>query len=229
MGIFIGQGVNSGYSIIAYSYFLSRVKESPKSAKMNLYLSWAAGSLWMFTGYGHSAIKNGSNQQKDLLKIELNSIATAYRLDPNSGIIVSDYGTVLWYQGRFNSNQSEMNKGMALLRQGVRLAPSLPNTHGALGLALEARDLGGKADNETISELQKAVELAPNNSCNHLYLGDAYLMNGDKEKASKEFSIATQLRGGEPMNPALFAKEPGSPWKGDMSISSPPLARNDHP
>jgi hypothetical protein len=213
------QGCNCGYAVIAYDYFLNRVEENPHSARLQLFLSWAAERYSWFIQIGHSAVKRGSTQDMRIQEVGMKAITSAYKLLPTSAVIVCSYGSSLWEDGRLNGNSEEMDKALTLLRRSVDMGSSLSITHYALGRALVERDFGGKASKEAISELTSAVKLDPNESSGHDLLADAYEMNGDQVAAKREMTIALSLRNGVPITVEMTAVEPGSGWQGNIQTA----------
>jgi tetratricopeptide (TPR) repeat protein len=80
-------------------------------------------------------------------------------------------------------------KALAAAQQADQLNDSLPEVHSTLGAAYSAT---GKAS-EAVSELKRALSLAPNSDEAYRRLGKAYLDGGDGPQAIEAYKKAVQL------------------------------------
>ena len=88
-----------------------------------------------------------------------------------------------------NKDAMWMQKALAAARQAQRLNDGLAEVHFSLGSIYKAT---GKVT-ESIVELDRALQLAPNSDEGYRRLGDAYLASGRKEEALKAYQRAVDI------------------------------------
>ena len=113
----------------------------------------------------------------------------AVKKDPRFALAyagIADATLVMYYENK-NSLLTEKALGAAL--QAQRLNDNLPEVHFSLGNVYNA---SGKTA-EAITELKRAVELAPNSDDGYRGLGMAYLTLGQKEQALQAYQKAVDI------------------------------------
>lgn len=205
----INQGAKCGYAIIAYRYYLNDVSSHPDSAAANICLSSASEQLWLFSLYGHSAIKCNSKQQAQVAKMWLSAAQRAYKLESTSALSVSTLGDALWTYGRMQHASADQSKGYELLKKAVRMNPNDGFAHSNLAVAMLESDFpNNHASEETLNQLKAAARFFPNSSAIHTLLSTAYSMNGDKADTQEQDIIARSLRMNMPITSEMTAIEP---------------------
>jgi serine/threonine protein kinase/predicted Zn-dependent protease len=95
----------------------------------------------------------------------------------------------LYERGATLTNQGQAAEGEPLLREVVRLAPTVPEGHLSLSIALMRLDRVGEAE----AEAQEVVRLRPRLALAHHLLGQVYGRSGQRDKAVAALERALEL------------------------------------
>ncbi|MGH9340380.1 MAG: sulfatase-like hydrolase/transferase [Acidobacteriota bacterium] len=108
-------------------------------------------------------------------------LENALRIDPQ-------FAPAHNYLGLIYTDRGESVKAIKAFSEAVRLQPNA-NAYQMLGFLYTQEKQLDKA----ARALQKAVELDPNNAIAHLYLANAYMLQGQRGRAQQEFETAAKL------------------------------------
>jgi serine/threonine-protein kinase len=136
---------------------------------------------------GRSAIRG----QQDVKNIQsaIGYYEQALRKDPNFALAyagVADASLIMYHEKK-DSFWSQ--KALAAAQQAERLNDSLPEVHFSMGYVYTASGKGAEA----VSELKRALQLAPNSDDGYRGLGKAYLALGQKDMALQAYQKAIEL------------------------------------
>jgi tetratricopeptide (TPR) repeat protein/TolB-like protein/predicted Ser/Thr protein kinase len=136
---------------------------------------------------GRKALSSGSDQKS--VQAAIDYFGGALQKDPGFALAYSGLAdaNLMMYEEKKDSFYSE--KAVEAARQGARLNDKLPEVHFSLGSAYRAT--GQTA--QSITELKKAMELAPNSDEAFRRLGTSFIANGQKEEAIKALEKAVQI------------------------------------
>ncbi len=123
------------------------------------------------------------------IQAAINLFDEALKLDPTFALAytgLADANLTMYFK---NKDAAWMQKALVAAQQSQRLNDGLAEVHFSLGAIYSAT---GKVT-ESIAELNRAVQLAPNSDEGYRRLGDAYLANGRKEEALKVYERAVNM------------------------------------
>jgi tetratricopeptide (TPR) repeat protein len=90
--------------------------------------------------------------------------------------------------------KAEYEKAAELCRKGLASSGGMPELHRYLAEALN----GMGRPEEAVSELQRAIQMAPNDGDSHYHLGMSYSLLNEYEKAKASYEKAVRLQPGNP-------------------------------
>lgn len=135
---------------------------------------------------GRNALRG--HQSKDV-QAALDYFSQAVAKDPNFALAYSGVADASLRMYGVKKDSFWTDKALAAAEQGNQLNGNLPEVHFSLGSAYGAT---GKYT-EAVTELKRAVALAPNSDEAYSRLGGAYLQSGDASAAMQAFQKAIQL------------------------------------
>jgi tetratricopeptide (TPR) repeat protein len=118
----------------------------------------------------------------ELWNVDKSCLAEAYRIDPKSPAIMTEYGLFIW---NYDLNRE---LGKKLIERALQLDISNPRVHVAVALVYLAPNTRYTNVDKAISELQIAIRLDPTYAAPHHWLISAYgcksrLADAEREKA----------------------------------------------
>ena len=135
--------------------------------------------------------RNSMRGQQDVKNVQtaLDYYQNALKKDPSFALAYAGLADASLVMYRETKDSFWSQKALTAAKESDRLNDKLPEVHFALGNVYSHTG----NNSEAISELQKALDLAPNSDDGYRDLGEAYVALGKKEEAIQAFQKAIQI------------------------------------
>lgn len=136
---------------------------------------------------GRGAMRGPSNPKN--IELALDYFAAALRKDPKFALAYTGLADASLWMYEQNKDSFWTEKALNAARQAESLNGELPEVHFSLGSIYASTGQSVQA----ISELKRALELAPNSDEGYRRLGNAYLESGQSEEAIRALDRAVEI------------------------------------